>query len=197
MSTESSTIPAVPSTPEPEQPRRRGSPLRRGEGRAGLLFISPAVMILLVFLILPVFAALWVSVSDWTGKGSPLDANFVGLEALRHTAAQAKGLAQTDLGTSLRNNLVLRDSRGPIADRARADAGAGGEPTAAARQGVLPHRVLLPVGHQLGGHLHRVPVPVQRQPAWSTPCSPGSGERAELVRRSTRRAAPAVRRAGR
>jgi multiple sugar transport system permease protein len=82
----------------------RGNPLRRGETRAGWLFISPALLILLVFFLLPVLAAAWVSVSDWSGKGSPLGANFVGMK--NYDALLVKpGLAQKDLGTSLRNNL--------------------------------------------------------------------------------------------
>src|SRR6478609_1173860 len=82
----------------------RGNPLRHGESRAGWLFVSPALLILLVFFLLPVLAALWVSVSDWTGKGSPLGANFVGMKNY-NTLLLKPGLAQKDLGTSLRNNL--------------------------------------------------------------------------------------------
>ena len=81
-----------------------GSSLRRGESRAGWLFISPALLILLVFFLLPVLAAAWVSVSDWTGKGSPLGASFVGMKNY-NTLLLKPGLAQKDLGTSLRNNL--------------------------------------------------------------------------------------------
>ena len=50
------------------------------------------------------FSALWVSVSDWTGKGSPLTANFVGVDNYQ-TLLTKPGLAQRDLGTALRNNM--------------------------------------------------------------------------------------------
>jgi multiple sugar transport system permease protein len=82
----------------------RGSSLRRGEARAGWLFIAPTLLILLVFFLLPVLAAMWVSVSDWSGKGSPLGANFVGMKNYNELLVKP-GLAQKDLGTSLRNNL--------------------------------------------------------------------------------------------
>ena len=50
------------------------------DGLAGWLFMAPAFIIVVIFVLLPVFSALWVSVSDWTGKGSPLTANFVGVD---------------------------------------------------------------------------------------------------------------------
>ncbi len=45
-----------------------------------------------------------MSLSDWTGKGSPLGANFIGLKNY-DTLLTTKGLAQRDLATSLRNNM--------------------------------------------------------------------------------------------
>ena len=78
-----STPVATERAPE-KLPRRdhRSRGLRRGEGVAGWLFVSPVVVILGVFLFLPVLMALWVSVSDWGGRGSPLspNVNFVGLD---------------------------------------------------------------------------------------------------------------------
>jgi multiple sugar transport system permease protein len=92
-------------TPAPEPRRRRDhrSPLRIGEGRAGLGMLTPAMVILLLFFALPVIGALWVSLSNWSGKGSPLGASFVGFDNY-DTLLGHSGLAQRDLATSLRNN---------------------------------------------------------------------------------------------
>ena len=89
--------------------RRRRQVVAGGDGGArhsitGWLFATPAVVILGLFLVLPVIAALWVSVSDWAGKGSPLKASFVGLDNYRALLTEP-GLSQRDLATSLRNNL--------------------------------------------------------------------------------------------
>jgi len=81
--------------------RRRG---RNRDGLAGALFMAPAVILVVVFVLLPVLSALWVSVSDWSGKGSPLTANFAGLDNYQALLTKP-GLAQRDLATSLRNNL--------------------------------------------------------------------------------------------
>ncbi|MFL0566025.1 carbohydrate ABC transporter permease [Microbacterium sp. 179-I 1D1 NHS] len=101
---------ASPVTTEraPEKtPRRdhRSHGLRRGEGVAGWLFVSPVVVILGVFLFLPVLMALWVSVSDWGGRGSPLspNVNFVGLDNYGELTS-GQGLRSRDFGTALRNN---------------------------------------------------------------------------------------------
>lgn len=63
------------------------------------------VIILGLFLVVPVLMAAWVSVSDWTGRGSPLsdDVKFVGGENYEDIVAGG-GLAERDFGTSLRNN---------------------------------------------------------------------------------------------
>lgn len=72
---------------------------------AGWLFVSPVVVILGLFLLVPVVMAAWVSISDWTGRGSPLgsDVSFVGAENYREIV-NGGGLAEKDFGTALRNN---------------------------------------------------------------------------------------------
>lgn len=87
----------------PRRPRR--SRLRGREAGAGWLFVSPVLVILGLFLVLPVLMAAWVSVSDWTGRGSPLSdgVHFVGLDNYADLLAGG-GLATKDFGTSLRNN---------------------------------------------------------------------------------------------
>lgn len=78
----------------------------RGRDRDGWLFVSPAVLVLGLFLLLPVLMAAWVSVSDWHGNGSPLSAGvrFVGLDNYR-AITSGGGLAERDFGTAVRNNL--------------------------------------------------------------------------------------------
>lgn len=86
--------------------RRAGtSGLRRGEGLAGWIFTLPVVLILGVFLLVPVLMALWVSFSDWTGRGSPLSSSvsFVGMENYA-AVTSGGGLAERDFGIALRNN---------------------------------------------------------------------------------------------
>ncbi|MCF4122273.1 sugar ABC transporter permease [Antribacter sp. KLBMP9083] len=64
------------------------------------------LVILGLFLVLPIFMALWVSLSDWTGRGSPFAAttNYVGGENYAELLTGG-GLAERDFGTSIRNNL--------------------------------------------------------------------------------------------
>lgn len=78
--------------------------IRGREGLTGWLFLTPVIVILGLFLLLPIVVAIWVSVSDWGGKGSPLNAGFVG--AANYEALLTKpGLSQQNLAASLRNNL--------------------------------------------------------------------------------------------
>ena len=56
-------------TGSPRRPRPGGGAQR--QTRAGWLFVTPMIVILGLFLVAPIGMALWVSVSDWTGRGSP------------------------------------------------------------------------------------------------------------------------------
>lgn len=82
------------------------SSINRGRTRDGLLFVSPALVLVLVFMAFPVAMALWVSFSDWRGVGSPFssDVAFVGLDNYRNILTGGS-LQQRDFGTALRNNL--------------------------------------------------------------------------------------------
>ena len=84
---------------------RRGGGIRRGEARAGWLFLSPAIIITTVFLVIPILLALWVSFSDWNGYQSPLNprVNFVGLDNYAAITTEP-GLDQQNFGTAVRNN---------------------------------------------------------------------------------------------
>ena len=62
------------------------------------------IVILGLFLVGPIMMALWVSVSDWTGRGSPFSGNvgFVGLKHYQDMLV-TEGLARQDFMISLRN----------------------------------------------------------------------------------------------
>ncbi len=93
--------------PAIKQPRRRRS-LRSGEARYGWLFVSPMIVVLGLFLIIPIGLALWVSLLNYNGQGSPFGANahFVGLDNYRRLFLQ-DGLTRTDFMTSLRNTFYF------------------------------------------------------------------------------------------
>src|SRR5689334_280553 len=90
------------ASPRSRSPRKG---LRRGEALAGWVFTAPVLVILGVFLLIPVLMALWVSFSDWSGRGSPFSGqvNFVGLENYAAITVDG-GLPTRDFGIALRNN---------------------------------------------------------------------------------------------
>jgi multiple sugar transport system permease protein len=99
---------ATTTTPQASRPGgaprpRSGSPRR--QGLAGWLFVSPTVVVLGLFLLVPVLMALWVSFSDWSGVGSPFSAGvaFVGTKNYQQILSGG-GLAESNFGASLRNN---------------------------------------------------------------------------------------------
>lgn len=94
---------ATAPAPPPPQPRR-GRGIRAGEGRAGWLFVSPMVIVLGVFLLIPIVMAVWVSTLEWNGQGSPFSggAKFVGLDNYQSLLV-TDGLARKDFMLSLRN----------------------------------------------------------------------------------------------
>ena len=92
------------AAPSPRGRRRSAATTRQAS--AGWLFISPTVLILGVFLLLPVAMAAWVSLSDWGGRGSPwgADVHFIGAQNYAEILG-GRGLAARDFGTAIRNNL--------------------------------------------------------------------------------------------
>ncbi|MER6013686.1 sugar ABC transporter permease [Streptomyces bluensis] len=101
--------PDAPGEPGPAAaPRAKPAPRvgRRGEGAWGWLFVSPMVIILGLFMVLPILMALWVSLLNWDGQSNPFstDAQFVGLDNYRDLLTR-DGLDRTLFATSLRNNL--------------------------------------------------------------------------------------------
>jgi multiple sugar transport system permease protein len=95
---------AQAAVPLRRRPRGPGSAGGR-EAASGWLFLTPMLVILGLFLVVPVLMALWVSLSDWTGRGSPLssDVGFVGLDNYERLLLGG-GLATQDFGTAIRNN---------------------------------------------------------------------------------------------
>jgi multiple sugar transport system permease protein len=79
---------------------------RRAEGRWGWLFVSPMVIVLGLFLVLPILMALWVSLLHWDGQSNPFNGQteFVGLDNYRALLTR-DGLDRTLFATALRNNL--------------------------------------------------------------------------------------------
>jgi multiple sugar transport system permease protein len=97
------TTRVAPGAAPPRGTRGR-RPLRR-DGRAGWLFLAPTLIVLGLFMVLPILMALWVSVSDWTGNGSPFSSrvNFVGGDNYAALLAEP-GLTRQNFATSVRNN---------------------------------------------------------------------------------------------
>jgi multiple sugar transport system permease protein len=84
----------------------RDRSIRQGQTRAGWLFVAPTLVVLGLFLAVPVVMALWVSFTDWNGRGSPFggDTGFVGADNYRKLVGPEGGLTRSDFMTSLRNN---------------------------------------------------------------------------------------------
>jgi multiple sugar transport system permease protein len=63
------------------------------------------LILLGLFLVVPVLMALWVSFSDWGGRGSPFSSNvhFIGVSNYS-SLLSGGGLAEQDFGTALKNN---------------------------------------------------------------------------------------------
>lgn len=103
--------PGAPDTPggsgPAAAPRAENAPRagRRAERTWGWLFVSPMVIVLGLFLVLPILMALWVSMLHWDGQSNPFSgqAKFVGLDNYRSLLTE-NGLDRTLFATALRNN---------------------------------------------------------------------------------------------
>ncbi|WP_406036787.1 sugar ABC transporter permease [Micromonospora sp. NBC_00898] len=97
---------AGPATARARQPRRPGRGIRSNENVAGWLFVAPVIVILGLFLLLPILMAIWVSLTDWNGQGSPFTGKvpFVGGDNYTRLFTE-DGLARRDFMTSIRNNI--------------------------------------------------------------------------------------------
>lgn len=92
---------AVPDRPRPR--RRRGS-LHGHQTLAGILFVTPAMAGLGVFLLAPILLAFWVSFRDWSGLAPLETSTAVGTQNYRDLLIES-GVVQADFAKSLRNNL--------------------------------------------------------------------------------------------
>lgn len=83
---------------------KRGG-IRGNERTAGWLFVAPVVLLLGLFLLVPILMALWVSLTDWNGQGSPFRSGVPFAGTGNYTALFADGgLARENFMTSIRNN---------------------------------------------------------------------------------------------
>lgn len=99
VDTAAAGVPVPPGRPPPPPGRARSRKVT-----AGWLFVAPATAMLVVFLLLPILMALWVSLSDWKGQGSPFSnrVGFVGADNYQRLFLE-DGLVRRDFMTSLRN----------------------------------------------------------------------------------------------
>lgn len=81
---------------------------RKGESMWGWLFMSPTLLLLLVFVIAPIALALYVSFTKWNGQGGPFSeqAETVGLENYKDLLIR-DGLTRKNFVSSLRNNFYF------------------------------------------------------------------------------------------
>src|SRR5689334_9778055 len=96
---------AAVETATPPPPRGLNRTIRGTQAVAGWLFVAPAAVILVVFLVVPIVLALFVSFTDWSGLTNPLTggAHWVGLDNYKSLLTEP-GLTQSGFMTSLRNN---------------------------------------------------------------------------------------------
>ena len=82
-----------------------GRSQRAAETTSAWIFVAPVLVILGLFLVAPILIAFWVSLSDWTGRGSPLSSgvHFIGLDNYQQLLGEDT-LARSDFATSIRNN---------------------------------------------------------------------------------------------
>src|SRR5215470_14729290 len=109
MATVSSTTAASGATtgtaaaagPRPPGRRRRGRYPR--EALTGWLFASPAMLMLVIFLLVPIVMALWVSLTRWTGQGSPFTSGVPFAGGANYAQLIVRpGLTRDDFMTSIR-----------------------------------------------------------------------------------------------
>jgi multiple sugar transport system permease protein len=84
--------------------KRGGKSLFRNDWLTGWMFLTPFVAGMLIFIVLPIFMAIWVSFTDWSGITPPFEASANGVDNYR-TLLVDDGLRRTDFALSIKNNL--------------------------------------------------------------------------------------------
>lgn len=114
MTASTSTVAPATTTPVATRAlRKRRRAARGGSGRssalAGWLFVGPAFLILLIFLVIPILMAFYVSLTNWTGLTSPFDksVHLVGVENYRKLLTSEGGLTHVSFMTAVRNNFYF------------------------------------------------------------------------------------------
>lgn len=74
------------------------------QGIVGWAFVTPALLGLLTFTVVPIVFAFYISLTDWNGISAPGNAQFVGAENYRQLVIEP-GVNRTQFATSVRNNL--------------------------------------------------------------------------------------------
>jgi multiple sugar transport system permease protein len=80
-----------------------GPKLFQHDAAVGWMFLTPFAIGLVVFIIVPIFMALWVSTTDWGGISPPLKATSIGLKNYE-TLLVKDGLRRSDFALSIKNN---------------------------------------------------------------------------------------------
>lgn len=81
---------------------------RPGEALWGWIFMSPVVILMLVFLIAPILLTLYVSFTEWNGQGGPFSdqAQRVGVDNYRDLLLE-DGLTRKNFVSAVRNNMYF------------------------------------------------------------------------------------------
>jgi multiple sugar transport system permease protein len=74
----------------------------RQDAIAGWLFMTPALVVLGIFLVVPIVFAAYYSLTDWNGISPPATASFVGVDNYR-TILMDGGIRQADFFRALKN----------------------------------------------------------------------------------------------
>jgi multiple sugar transport system permease protein len=85
------------------QRRKQSTELFEHDTRTGWIFLAPFVLGLLIFTVIPIFMAIWVSFTDWSGITPPQKAVSVGLSNYK-TLIVDDSLRRSDFALSLKNN---------------------------------------------------------------------------------------------
>lgn len=75
---------------------------RRQDTISGYLFVAPALIILILFLVIPILFTVWMSLRDWSGLTPPTESAFVGLRNYTRVLVEST-TRQRDFFVALRN----------------------------------------------------------------------------------------------